>query len=787
MIGAHKRRDRHGGDNRVARAVARVPTPIRTKLLIAFVAIVILLVAIGAIGLRGLGASNRRVETLAKLQHKVAVFEALQSNNDELRQLIAERTGADFETFVGSSRLFVPTDEGIEATLSALGASYDFHRFDFTPTGGEQRLLSQIQVQYGRFAAAMSKSIALDRRGRSSDAQRVQADEARPVADRLDASTGQLVNNTEADIVSLVSGNKSAYVDSQRIFLTSMGLAIVLALVLGFALSSSIIGPVRRIDRRLGEIASGDFSSNVEVSNRDELGSLAANLNRMNERLGRLYQDLASASRHKSEFLASMSHELRTQLNAIIGFSEVLRAEMFGPLNERQADYLGDILASGRHLLGLINDILDLSKIEAGKMELDVSVFSLPIVLEGGLTMVREQAARKSIALSLDVDPDVADIEADERKVKQIVFNLLSNAVKFTPDGGRIIVSARRADTSVEVSVADTGIGIAPEDLERIFEEFQQAGKREGSGLGLALARSFVVLHGGRLWVDSELGVRSTFTFSLPSPRDGAGLAAGSVPDDQPVVGTNGEERSVLVIEDDPRSAELLRVYLEGEGFTVAVTGTGEAGLEAARLVRPLAIVLDILLPGLSGWDVLLALKSEPSLARVPVVIVSMLDDSGRGYAMGAAAHLVKPVTREDLLGVLGPLVSEATLARTVLAVDDDPITVELIAGVLEPEGYRVLRASGGEEGIEIAQRESPDLVICDLLMPGTDGFDVVERLRADPSTGRIPIVVLTGQTISARDKEWLSSRVTQLAEKGDFSREVFVELVWRCCRAPVQ
>jgi signal transduction histidine kinase len=257
------------------------------------------------------------------------------------------------------------------------------------------------------------------------------------------------------------------------------------------------------------------------VVNRDELGALAANLNRMSDQLGHLYNDLETASRHKSEFLASMSHELRTPLNAIIGFSEVLLEEMFGEVNERQKLYLNDILNSGRHLLSLINDILDLSKIEAGRMELDSSVFSLPPVLEAGVTMVRERATNHGIALGLDVAPDVDVVEADERKVKQVVFNLLSNAVKFTPDGGRVDVVARRNGTSVEVAVRDTGIGIDPADQERIFEQFQQAGQREGSGLGLALARSFVSLHGGRLWVESEVGVGSTFTFSLPLEKAG--------------------------------------------------------------------------------------------------------------------------------------------------------------------------------------------------------------------------------------------------------------------------
>jgi signal transduction histidine kinase len=291
--------------------------------------------------------------------------------------------------------------------------------------------------------------------------------------------------------------------------------------LLGFVLSWSLIGPIQRIDARLAAIASGDFAGHVDVPNRDELGALAANVNRMNDELRRLYRELEAVSEHKSEFLANMSHELRTPMNAIIGFSQVLRQELFGEINAKQAEYLDDILSSADHLLALINDVLDLSKVEAGQIELEVAPFSLRDALERGVVMVRERATDGGVQLALAAVPELDVITADERRIRQVIFNLLTNAVKFTPAGGVVDVRAVQVDGEVRVSVADTGPGIAPEDRELIFEEFRQTeagiGQREGTGLGLALSKRLVELHCGRIWVDSELGKGSTFVFTLPT------------------------------------------------------------------------------------------------------------------------------------------------------------------------------------------------------------------------------------------------------------------------------
>ena len=298
--------------------------------------------------------------------------------------------------------------------------------------------------------------------------------EAEQLAIDLNQLAGELTNATTADANALIAENANAYTASRDLFVAVATMAIVLALILGFALSWSLIGPIQRIETRLAGIASGDFSAHVDVTNRDELGTLAANVNQMNDELRRLYGELETTSRHKSEFLANMSHELRTPLNAILGFTQVLRAEMFGPVNEKQAEYLDDMLASGQHLLSLINDVLDLSRVEAGQVELEITPFSLREALESGVVMVRERAVEGGVKVELAADPQVDVVEGDERRIRQVIFNLLSNAVKFTPSGGAVDVTAARADGEIRISVADTGPGIAPEDRERIFEEFQQ-------------------------------------------------------------------------------------------------------------------------------------------------------------------------------------------------------------------------------------------------------------------------------------------------------------------------
>ena len=341
-------------------------------------------------------------------------------------------------------------------------------------------------------------------------------------------------------------------------------------------------------------------------------------------------------------------------------------------------------------------------------------------------------------------------------------------------------MSAHAAGNEVRVCVADTGIGIAVVDQAAIFDAFQQVShgpepKPEGTGLGLTLSRQIVELHGGRMWVESEPGKGSSFTFSLPTAQARAQLRREPTGNER----TGATGASLLLVEDDDHSIDLLSLYLAEAGFDIAVAREGEEGLELARKLRPLGIILDIRLPGVDGWEFLARAKADPELADVPVVIVSMLDERNRGLALGAADYLVKPVTRADLLEALAGVTPLPAYGK-VLAIDDDPMTLELLQAVLEPVGYTVLTARTGHDGVLLARSESPDLILLDLVMPVPDGFMVVEQLKDDESTRTIPIVILTSKTLTAAEEELLRGRTVHLARKAEFDRDALLELIRR-------
>jgi len=515
--------------------------------------------------------------------------------------------------------------------------------------------------------------------------------------------------------------------------------------------------------------------------------------------------ELEEASRMKSEFLANMSHELRTPLNSIIGFSEVLRDGLMGEMTGKQRGFIGDIFSSGKHLLSLINDILDLSKVEAGKMTLDLDPVVVSSLLANSLSIVRERAVAHNIRLDMDAPEALGSIRADARKVKQIVYNLLSNAVKFTADGGRVALRAGRVPRAhvghlsgswtgrnfplvdnefaefIGISVTDSGIGIPADGLERLFTPFSQidsglARKFEGTGLGLAMVKILAELHGGAVAVESAMGEGSCFTVWLPvrAPEELTPTSANApVTPAVPRVEALGEARIALVVEDDFKAVDLIRVQLEAEGFSVLHAASAEAALVLA-VQQPISLItLDMLLPNMDGWEFLSRLKRVPDLRRIPVVIISIVADRNEGFALGAAAVMQKPISRQELseaLEDLGLIPVAQGHTPKILIVDDDHSAVELIAVRLLALGSTVLRAYGGRDGIEVARQERPDLIVLDLMMPEVNGFDVVEALKEHPETSRIPILVVTAKEITPEDRVKLNGYVTTIMGKTEFN-----------------
>jgi len=508
-------------DNPLVRAVGRVRLPLGAKLLIGF-AVVGALLAVGyVLGVVALGQSNSRGEELRQLQKRAVYVQLVLTDATQLRRAIEYRINSPGSTTTFGSGL----DQSIANDMNQLCFDSGVGECLGPGTPGPFRLAAVDPAAAQKISATLSAfyliaGATLPPPG--TDPAQVVArtfHQANTFATSLTADLGRLARETRARTDGLVAANNRSF-DTSRNLLIGVGAgSLLLALALGLLLSWSVVAPLRRTEERLIEIGAGDFTQRLEVANRDEIGRLAAEVNKMSDELQRVYRELELASEHKSQFLANMSHELRTPLNAIIGFSEVLQAQMFGELNERQLAYVDDVLEAGKHLLSLINDVLDLAKIEAGRMDLELSQVAIPDVLRGAVSLYGERASREGVELSLATEPEEITITADERRVRQVVLNLVSNAVKFTPHDGRVDISAQVEDGHVEVAVADTGPGIPPDDLETIFEEFEQttAGKQtEGTGLGLPLSRKLVELHGGRLWAESEPGRGSTFRFTLP-------------------------------------------------------------------------------------------------------------------------------------------------------------------------------------------------------------------------------------------------------------------------------
>jgi signal transduction histidine kinase len=490
--------------------VSRVPARMQFKLLAAFLAIAMLLIMVGAVGLQVLSGVYQRAEELVKLQRKIEAYRQVQ--HDTTTQLYSV-----------ASALLSAEDRTLSSTLRQLNQfGYDVDRLQFVAKD-EVELLGRFRQDYDRFIEVVTRVVDLIRASRPAEAQALQAAQAAPLADRLERLTNQLVNKAEADMVAGIEASTQAYANAQLVVIVFALASIALALGLGYVISWSVIGPVKQIEARLDRLSAGDFSLRVHVANRDELGTLAANVNKMCEELGHLYGQIETASQHKSQFLASMSHELRTPLNAIIGLTEMMvtNAVRFG--TEKALEPLRRVNAAGTHLLSLINEVLDLSKIEAGKLDLNSEPIHLPRLIDEVIGTAGQLAEKNQNRLVVEAQENVGALEADPLRLKQILLNLLSNACKFTKEGEVALRVRKVADGRdwVELAVADTGIGLTAEQQAKLFQEFTQADsltarRYGGTGLGLALSRKLARMMGGDVTVTSEPGKGSVFTVRLP-------------------------------------------------------------------------------------------------------------------------------------------------------------------------------------------------------------------------------------------------------------------------------
>ena len=931
--------------NLAVELVSRVPARVQIKLLVAFLAMVALLILLGAVGLRVLSGMNERNEELIELQRKIAAYRQVQ--HDTTRQLYGV-----------AAVLLSPDERALDSMLRQLSQfGYDLDRLQHVAED-EVDLLAEVRDDYDRFIAIVTGAVERARAGDIAAAREVQLSEARPLADRLERLTNQLVNVAEADMLERIGASQQAYHTSQMVVVAFALGSIILALGLGYIFSWSIIGPLTQIAQGLRQVAAGEFGGRVEAVNRDELGALAADLNRTSDELARLYgqlqrsvkeletlgevsreisstlelqavlgaiaahavklaeadagafyaydegaqmfrlqatheldpdvvqattrrpvrlgqgatglaglrraavqipdidqeagyafydtirgpgyrallavpllredslvgalviyrkspgtftsetvellqtlanqsvlaiqnarlfeelehkgQELAAASRHKSEFLANMSHELRTPLNAIIGIAEMLREDAEDEGQEALVEPLGRIHRAGDHLLHLINEILDLSKIEAGKLELHLEDVDLAAAMHEIALTAEPLAARNANRLLVECPKSIGSIRSDPTRLRQIVLNLLSNACKFT-ERGEVRLGVAADPDGVRISVADTGIGMTPEQIGRLFQEFSQADSSTtrrygGTGLGLAISRKLARLMGGDIAVESAAGVGTTFTVRLPAgPPQPTAAEPGAVKP-PPIVAAPaplaaGDTATVLVVDDEETVRDLMRRFLAREGFDVVTASDGREGLALARQLHPALITLDVLMPGMDGWSVLQALKADPDLARIPVVMLTILDEQNRGYALGAADYLTKPIERDRLRSLLAQFRRNAH-PRHALVVDDDPDARRWLVRALTAEGWQVSEAEHGQAALARVRERRPDLILLDLLMPEMDGFEFLARLQADGREPRVPVVVVTAADLTESDHHRLNGAVEKVLLKQAYGRD---------------
>ncbi len=498
-------------------------------------------------------------------------------------------------------------------------------------------------------------------------------------------------------------------------------------------------------------------------------------------------EEVERGSKFKDQFLSTMSHELRTPLNAVLGFSDLLADERYGPLNDRQQRYVAHIHTGGKHLLSLISDILDLSKIEAGRMELTREDVTVASAFAEVISSLYPLAEKKSQALLQQVEPHL-HVRADTMRFKQMLMNLAGNAIKFTPEGGRIELAASQVDDQVRVEVRDNGPGIPPEQQQRIFEAFfrlrETGSATEGTGLGLAITARLVELHGGKLGIESQPGEGACFYFSLPLiaiAPDQSAQASRSIP-------RASKAPRILVIEDNAVTGQLIQSQLTSSGYEALKCERPERALEMAAEHQPDAITLDLLMQPVHGLEVLLQLKNDPRTSKIPVIVVTVMDQPGVGAALGADEYLIKPVDKVTLLAAVERCLRSrggAAPARTILVVEDDVSTLEMIVELLKGYGYAVSTATDGAQARASVAQALPELVILDLVLPKMSGFELLAEWRSNPRTAELSVFVLTSKDLTKEEEKYIHAHAESLFRKQNEWRESLIKQLERVATSP--
>ena len=630
--------------------------------------------------------------------------------------------------------------------------------------------------------------------------------------------------------VSLKKEYKSIHEFLHRMILVAIASLFVLTLI-AIWIARLVSAPLLKLNEAANNVATGNLDVEIDIKSNDEIGNLAKTFSSMvgklkniytflesevesrtkdleeaNTKLENLNKQLLEANNAKSAFLASMSHELRTPLNAIIGFSELLRDGFLGELTNEQKEPVNDIYNSGKHLLTLINDILDLSKVEAGKVELVLEDTDLPILLSDALSIVKERAMKHSITLNSEIRKEIGKVKIDSVRVKQIVYNLLSNAVKFTPDKGKVTLLAdivsvfevlknkdkcgftdnldniSRYSKYIMIGVKDTGIGLPVDKMDRLFKSFEQLhntnlNKTEGTGLGLSLVKKLVELHNGTVIAESKVfgaNKGSTFTVFIPFV-----VANGSnklkIADEDKISSIDKHVHKALIVEDDTSSARLLSTYLQDLKFYPEIVYNANDAIKALSKNKYDIVTLDIFLPDKNGWNLLKELKFNNLLNETDVIIISIDPDANKGIILGVADILEKPIQRKEFVNIVNKLkLKKLDTVKNILIVDDDKAVLEYCKKVLNHE-FDVECALNGVEAIEKINLKKPDILILDLLMPKMDGFEMVNHIKKDKKYEDIPIIILTNKDLTKDDLRLLNYKIENIIEKSKFNKEIFI------------